>query len=77
MNQLLGLIDLVLGICHDQAVKVFLLVAVVSCVGATLAFFDGALSSDSNLCARFVLHLLQSITTRSDKQADFSAKSMR
>lgn len=40
VNQLLGLVDLVLGIRHDKAVKIFLLVAGVSGIRASFALLD-------------------------------------
>ena len=39
VDQLLRFVDLFFGICHDQAVQVFFLVAGVSCVRTTLSFF--------------------------------------
>ena len=49
VDQLFSLVNLLLGICHDKAVKIFLLVAGVSCVRATLSFLDGALATNGNL----------------------------
>jgi hypothetical protein len=51
VNELLRLIDLLLGIGHDETVEIFLLVAGVSSIRPTLAFLDGALSTDCNLGA--------------------------
>ena len=58
VDQLLGLVDLILGVGHDKTVEVLFLVAGVSGVGTTLAFLDGALAADGNLGARLCLHLL-------------------
>jgi len=49
VDQLLGLVDLLLGVGHDETMQVLLLVAGVSCVGATLAFFHRAFSANGNL----------------------------
>lgn len=70
VDQLLGLVDLVLVISHDQAVEVLFLVARVSSVRSTLAFLDGTFATNSNLGARLSLHLLQSVATRANKQAN-------
>ena len=67
VDQLLGLVNLLLGICHDQTVEILLLVAGVSGVGPTLAFLDGTLSTDGDLGAGLCFHFLQSVTTRADK----------
>lgn len=67
VNQLLGLVDFVLGIGHDQAVKVLFLVARVGSVGSALTFLHGAFASDSNLGARLCFHLLESVATRANK----------
>lgn len=67
VNQLLGLVDLFFSVCHNQAVKVFFLVASVSGVRSTLSFLDGAFATNSNLGKRFGLHFLQRVTTRSYK----------
>ena len=72
MNQLLRLVNFLLGISHDQAVEILLLVAGVSGVRATLALLDGALSTNGNLCAGFCLHFLERVSTGPDKQANLS-----
>ena len=72
MNELLGLVDLVLCVGHDQTMQVFLLVAGMGSIRATLAFLDGALSTNRNLGARFSLHFLESVATGPNKQANFS-----
>lgn len=63
VNELLGLVDLVLCVGHDQTVQVFLLVAGMGSIRATLALLDGAFSTNRNLGARFCLHFLQSVAT--------------
>jgi ABC-type proline/glycine betaine transport system permease subunit len=70
VNELLRLVNLVLGIGHDQAVQVFLLVAGVSCVRSTFTLLDGAFASDSDLCAGFGFHLLERVSTRADEKAN-------
>ena len=75
MNQLLGLVDLLLRVGHDETVEIFFLVAGMSCVRAALAFLDGSLAADGNLGARLSLHLLQSVSTGADEQANFSRES--
>lgn len=67
MNELLGLVDLVFGIGHDQAVEVFFLVAGVGGIRPTLTLFDGALSTDSNFGARVFFHCLECVATRANK----------
>jgi hypothetical protein len=51
VDQLLRLVDLLLGIRHDQAMKIFFLIAGVSCIGTTLSFLDGPFSTNGNLGA--------------------------
>ena len=65
VNKLLGFVHLFLGVRHDQTVKIFFLVASVSGVRPTLAFFDGAFASDGDLGTRLGFHLLQGVATRS------------
>ena len=67
VNELLGLIDLLLSIGHDQTVQVLLLVARVSGIRAALTLLDGALAADGNLGTGLRLHLLESVATRADK----------
>lgn len=67
VDELLGLVDLLLRIRHDQAVKVLLLVAGMSCVRSSLTLFDGTFATDRNLCARLGLHLLEGVSSRSNK----------
>jgi hypothetical protein len=70
VDQLLRLVDLVLGVGHDQAVQVFFLVAGVSCVRASFALLDRALATDSDLGAGLGLHLLERVATGADEQAN-------
>jgi len=63
VDKLLGLVDLLLGVGHDQAVKIFLLVAGMSRVRASLTLLDGALATDRNLRLGFCLHLLKRVST--------------
>ena len=67
VDQLLGFVDFFLGLCHDQTVKIFFLVASVSGIRSTFSFFDGAFASDGNFGARLGLHLLQGVSTRTYK----------
>lgn len=70
MNELLGLVDLVLSVGHDQAVQILLLVASMGSIRPTLTLLDRALSTDGDLGARLCFHLLQSVSTRSNQQTD-------
>ena len=70
VNQLLGLVDFLLGVCHDQAVQIFVLIAGMSSVRFSLSFFHRALAANCDLGTRLRLHLLQSIATWSDEEAD-------
>lgn len=65
VHQLLGLVHLLLGVGHDQTVKVFLLVASVSGIRSALALLDGAFASNGDLGSGLRLHLLQGVSTRS------------
>lgn len=67
VNELLGFDDLLLSVCHDQAVQIFVLVASVSSIGFALAFLDRALSANCNLGLRLAFHCFQSVTTGTDK----------
>ena len=67
VDELLGLVDLLLRIRHDQAVQILLLVAGVSCIRASLTLLDGALATNRNLCAGLRLHLLEGVSTGSNK----------
>jgi len=46
MNELLGFGDLFLGIGHDQAVQIFILVARMGGIGLAFALLDGSFSSN-------------------------------
>jgi hypothetical protein len=67
VNKLLGLVDFFFGICHNETVKIFFLVATVRGIGATLSFLDGAFTTNGNLGTRLGLHLFQGVSTRSYK----------
>lgn len=67
VDELLGLVDLLLCVRHDQAVQVLLLVAGMSCVRSSLTLFDRALATDRNLRAGLGLHLLEGVATGSNK----------
>ena len=70
VNELLGLVDLLFGVGHDQAVQVLILVAGVSSVRFAFTLLDGAFASDGDLGARFILHLLERVTTRANEETD-------
>ena len=53
VDQLLGFVDLVFGVSHDEAVEVFLLVARVSGVGAAFALLDGSFAADGDLAVLY------------------------
>jgi hypothetical protein len=67
VDELLRLVDLLLGVGHDQTMKIFLLIAGVSCVRASFTLLDGAFATDRNLCAGLRFHLFQRVTTRPNK----------
>lgn len=67
VNELLGLVDLLLRVRHDQAMQVLLLVAGMSGVRSSLTLFDGSFATDRNLRARLGLHLLEGVSTRSNE----------
>ena len=67
MDELLGLVDLLLGVRHDQTVQVLLLVAGVRCVRSSFTLLDGALATDRNLGAGLRLHLLEGVSTGANK----------
>lgn len=58
VDELLGLVDLLLCVRHDQAVQILLLVAGVCCVRASLTLLDRALATNRDLRARLRLHFL-------------------
>lgn len=67
MNQLLRLLDLLFGVCHDQTVEIFFLVARVSGVRSAFSFLDRAFATDRNFGSGLGFHLLESVSTRSDQ----------
>ena len=67
VDELLGFNDLLLGVGHDQAVKILVLVASVSGIRFALAFLDRALSANRNLGLRLGFHCFQSVTTGTDE----------
>ena len=70
VNQFLSLIYLLLGICHNKTVQVFVLVTGMSSVRLSLALLDGAFAADSDLGSRLRLHLLERVTAWADEEAD-------
>jgi hypothetical protein len=66
VDELLGLVDLLLGIGHDQTMEIFLLIAGVGCVRSSFTLLYGALATDRNLCAGLRFHLFERVTTRSN-----------
>jgi hypothetical protein len=70
VDELLGLVDLLLGVGHDQAVEILLLVAGVSGVRASLALLDGTLATDRNLCAGLSFHLLERVSTGANEETN-------
>ena len=67
VNQFLGFVDLLLGVGHDQAMQIFLLVAGVSGIRTSFSFLDGTFSTDGDLGSGFSFHFLQGVSTRTDK----------
>ena len=67
MDQLFSLVDLFLGVGHDQAMQIFLLVAGVSGIRTSFSFLDGTLSTDGDFGSGFCFHFLQGISTRTDE----------
>ena len=67
VNQLLGFVDLFFGVCHDQTVQVFLLIAGMGGIGAAFSLFYGSFSTDGDFGAGFGLHLLEGVTTGSNE----------
>jgi hypothetical protein len=63
VNQLFGLVDFLLGVAHNQTMKVFILVASVSSIGLSFTLLDGTFATNSDLGARIFLHRLQSVST--------------
>jgi hypothetical protein len=67
VNELFGFCNLLLGIGHNQAVEVLVLVAGMGSIGLALTFLDGALSANSNLGQRLGFHVFQSVSTGTDE----------
>ena len=67
VDQLLRLVDLFFGVCHDQAVQIFFLVTGVSSIRSSFPFLDGAFSTDCNLRLGLGFHFLERVATRSDE----------
>ena len=67
VDELLRFVDLFLGVGHDKTMQILFLVAGVGGIRAAFALFDGSFSTDGNLGAGFVFHLLEGISTGSDK----------
>lgn len=70
MNQLLGLDYLLLGVRHDEAVQVFVLIAGMRSVRFPFALLDRAFAANGDLGLRLSLHLLQCVATWTDQKAD-------
>lgn len=71
VNQFFRLVDFVLGVGHNQAVEILLLIASVSGVRPAFALLDGTFASDCNLCTRLGFHLLEGVTTGTYEQTNF------
>lgn len=67
VNEFLRFDDLFLGIGHNQAVQILILVAGMSSVRLALTLLDRALSADRDLGLRFGFHVFQSVTTGTDE----------
>lgn len=70
VNEFLCLVDLLFGVCHDQTMQVFVLVAGVGCIRFAFALFDRAFASNGDLGLGLGLHLLECVTARADEEAD-------
>jgi hypothetical protein len=71
VDKLFGLVDLVFGVGHDQAMEILLLVASVSSVGTAFTLLDRTFATDCNLCTGLRFHLLESVTTGTYEQTNF------
>jgi len=67
VDRLLGLVNLVFSVGHDQTMQVLLLIAGVSGIRTAFSFLDGTFSANGDLCAGFGFHFLESVTTRSNE----------
>jgi len=71
VDELLSFVDFLLGVRHNQAMKIFLLVRCVSCIRTTFSFFDGSFSTDSNFGLTFSLHFFEGIATGSNEESNY------
>jgi hypothetical protein len=67
VDELLGFCNLFLGIGHDQAVEVLVLVAGMSSIRLAFTLLDRALSTNGDLGLRLCFHIFQSVTTGTDE----------
>lgn len=67
VDQFLGFVDFLLRVGHDQTMEILFLVTRVGSIRPAFAFFDGTFATNGNLSAGVCLHLLQCVTTGSDK----------
>jgi hypothetical protein len=67
VDECFRLVDFFLGICHDETMQVFFLIAGVSCVRSSLAFFNRAFASNGDFGSRFGFHFLERVATRPNK----------
>ena len=59
VNELLGLVDLLFSVCHDETVEIFILVDGVRSVGFSFALFHRAFTANRDLCLGLCFHLFQ------------------
>lgn len=67
VNQLLGLVHLLFGVCHDQTMEILLLVTGVGGVRTAFSFLHGSFATNGDFSLRFSLHLFQRVSTGADK----------
>ena len=67
MDQLLRLVDLLLGVGHDETMQILFLVASMGSVRTALALLDGALAANGDFGARIGFHFLERVATRLDE----------
>lgn len=65
VNKLLGFVHLFFGVGHDQAVKIFFLVATVGGIRSALSFLDGTFASNGDFSTGLGFHLFQGVSTGS------------
>jgi hypothetical protein len=70
VDELLGLVDLLLGIGHDQAVQILFLVAGVSCVRSSFTLLHGAFATNRDLRTGFGLHFLECVSTGANEKTN-------